>query len=443
MTTPAITIQGQQSRLTFATALGKAQSVVTFPLAAALMESGAGEAIALENREFADADEVIQDIVSCDGRNLADRVIQQWSGTWPMEFFATSRWLGWAAALAFGDASEPGVVAASSAVFTETITATGGTKYYYVEGKKTAEVAFDAAAAAVQTAVDNAVGAGRWVVAGVGGSRTFTADGALDNTDLDPIQVQTAKLTGGTSSVAPTTGGGAARTSYTIAQDGGDYPPSTSGVLGFPGLLAVRLADLTVDNFSWSREDSGLYRVRIDWRWSGLFDILTGFTFPDCTTATTLRTKRGGLALDAVDHSRDVRALEYSFSNGLQVIHADVSPEPQAYIRTFPLGNSWTLEVEEDSSLSTSVRALVLANGQEGTKGVDMDARMGSLGDGGVFSSPESYVHLDGSIVGFGGTPPRARVPAAIDSLNSDSGAGKPVSLALVTDYDGGYLDPA
>jgi hypothetical protein len=443
VTSPAITIQGQQSRLTFATALGNAQEVVTFPLAASLMESGAGEAIALENKTFATADPVIQDIVNCDGTALADRVIREWSGAWQMEFFATSRWLGWIFALAYGDASAASVVAASSAVFTETITATGGTKFYYVEGKKTAEVAFDAAAAVVQTAVDNAVGAGRWVVAGVGGSRTFTADGALDNTDLDPIGVQTAKLTGGSSSIAHTTGGGPARSGYTIAQDGADQPPSTSGVLGFPGVLAVRLADLTVDTLAVVREDTGLYRVRVGWRWSGLFEILSGFTFPACATAASLKTKRGGISLATVDHTRDLRALEYSFSNRLQPIYADVSPEPQAMVRQFPLQNTWTAEFEEDTSLSTSVRALVLANGQEGTKAVDMDVRVGSLGDGGVLASPESYLHLNSSIVAFGGTPSRARTPVAIDSLNSDSGAGKPVSLELVTDYADGYLDPA
>jgi hypothetical protein len=80
MTNPATTLVGQQSRLTFATALGKCQADMTYPLATSLMQSGAGEAIALENKSFASADAVIQDIISCDGRALADRIIDTWSG---------------------------------------------------------------------------------------------------------------------------------------------------------------------------------------------------------------------------------------------------------------------------------------------------------------------------------------------------------------------------
>lgn len=447
MTTPAITIPGQRNRLTFATGLGKCQQFVTVPYAAAECT----EAIALTNKDFATADAVIQRVVNCDGRALVDAEIRSWEGSFRTEFFGTSRWLGWGLAMAWGTAADPDDVAQSDMVATLTIAATGGTQRFLVEGKKTAAVAYNAAFGVIQTAVDNAVGASRWTIAGTGASRTFTAGGALAGLELAKPQVigNGTTLTGGTNSFAVTTPGGPDRFSYDISQSGDDQPPSTTAILGYQGVLAVRLADLTVDTLTVERQDSGLYLVGIDWKWSGIFETITGYTFPGCTEAKTLKTRDGGLKLGATDHSRDLRVMQYTFSNQLQALYVDESVEPQALIRDFGdegLENTWSIAVEETPSVATSVYNLVTAsNGgavQSGTKNVDMDAQVGSLSDGAVLSSPQSWVRLDGSVQIFRGTPERGHVPAAIESFNGDSDPLKPVSAVVITDYADGYLDP-
>lgn len=440
MTQQAISVARQQSTLALAVAIGKAQATATVPFDPALCT----EVIALDNKQFAEADPQIQDIVSCDGRHLADQVIQSWRGAWQMEFLATSRWAAWALACAWGGASAASPIAQSNSVWTLTITASAGTYAILIDGKPTAQLTYNANAAAIQAAIDAVIGAGKITVGGTG-PWTLTAAGAWLNQIVRAPRISPATtftLTG-TATIVTTTPGGPARSSYTITQDDAESPPQITGVLGYTGGSAWLLGDLTVDTLNLVREDNGLYRIRIGWVWSGLFQKLPSFTWQPCSKPRSLETRDGGITIASVDHSLDLRALEYSFANRLEPIYVDVSKFPQAIVRQFPLTNQWTAEFEENLDAATSVHGLVTANGQDGTKAVSMSPRAGHLSDGVQFASPDSYFRLNGTVQRFGGTPPRGRVPALIASHDPDSASTKPVSATVITDYAGGFLAAA
>lgn len=93
-------------------------------------------------------------------------------------------------------------------VQTETVTATGGTRTLNFGGQVTAPIAYNANAAAIQAALEALpnVAPGDVVVAGAG-PYTYTFGGAYAGNDVPLLVVGTTGLTGGTSSVAATSGG--------------------------------------------------------------------------------------------------------------------------------------------------------------------------------------------------------------------------------------------
>ena len=94
-------------------------------------------------------------------------------------------------------------------VQTETVTATGGTRALSWRGYKTAAIAFDASAATIKAALLAAIpilATGDITVAG-SGPFTYTFTGNFAGANVPPITVDTALLTGGTSSITETTAG--------------------------------------------------------------------------------------------------------------------------------------------------------------------------------------------------------------------------------------------
>ena len=116
------------------------------------------------------------------------------------------------------------------------ITATGGTyRLGYTDSAGnltyTADIAFDANAAAIDTALELVVGSGNVAVTGTG-PFTLTFGGDLAGTALAVLEVDTTSLTGGTATVTETTAGGPAG-EYT-AYDGG----GSGGVENFKAVAA-------------------------------------------------------------------------------------------------------------------------------------------------------------------------------------------------------------
>ncbi len=173
-------------------------------------------------------------------------------------------------------ASGPGKVSATSAVQTLTVTATGGNYTLSFGGKTTAELAFNASAATIQSALTGltSIGAGNATVSETGaGVFKITFAGALAN-NPEPLITATSALTpnelsGGTASVANTTAGqtgfsictaanGDVCKSGTSASTGGAFKASFNGYpavapAGAPNAGDVLVADpanLRVQEFS-------------------------------------------------------------------------------------------------------------------------------------------------------------------------------------------------
>lgn len=93
-----------------------------------------------------------------------------------------------------------------------TITATGGTYTITYSGQTTSALAYNAAAATIQTALEalSNVGVGDLVVSGTGTTRTITAAATLADANLTDLTVDDALATGGDVTVATITQGSAA-----------------------------------------------------------------------------------------------------------------------------------------------------------------------------------------------------------------------------------------
>ncbi len=94
-------------------------------------------------------------------------------------------------------------------VQTETVTATGGTRKLSWKGYQTANIAYNANAAAIKAALLLAIPilvTADIAVTGTG-PYVYTFGGAWAGANVDPITVDTALLTGGSSSIAETTAG--------------------------------------------------------------------------------------------------------------------------------------------------------------------------------------------------------------------------------------------
>lgn len=447
MTATSITLTGQQKKLALAIAPDKMQADIGEPFAADLCT----RVLTLEDKTFAAADPTIEDIVSCDGQNLADDIIREWRGAFTCTFLGNSQDLGWACALAMGASTSAANVSASTVVFTITLDAgvDGGTFRIVFGGPKTAPIAWNADQATIQAAVDAVIGEDLLDVARTGTgpiSLTGHAASAYASAIIRRPTLRTAKLRDGSdpagAKIETTTPGGPARKSYSITCSTDDQPPATTAVLGFTNGKAWLLSDLVVDKLSAELQDSGFYRITISFIWSGLYELVEDFEWPPCSLPTKLDVKDSDVLFAGVSHVKDLKALTWEFSNNIQLIYATDSPYAEAFVRQFPLTSVWTARLQEDVTLAGSVYKLATANAQNGTK-LAFTARMGDPADGATFANAETKVRLDGTAVDFGGTPSYGRTAARMKAFNSDSSASKPTSVTVITQYAGGYLAAA
>ena len=130
-----------------------------------------------------------------------------------------------------------GLVSAASAAVNEvsrlTITATGGTYTLTYDDQTTSALAYNAAAATIQSALEalSNVGVGDLVVSGTGDTRTITAAATLAGTDLSDLTVDDTNATGGDVTIETVAQGGAAASgrptivgiALTGAADGGEF----------------------------------------------------------------------------------------------------------------------------------------------------------------------------------------------------------------------------
>lgn len=101
--------------------------------------------------------------------------------------------------------------AAQDEVYQITIEATGGTYTITYDGQTTSALAFNAAAATIETALEalSNVGVDELLVTGTGATRTITAAGTLGDIDLDDLTVDDTEATGGSVTGATVTQGSA------------------------------------------------------------------------------------------------------------------------------------------------------------------------------------------------------------------------------------------
>lgn len=431
MSNPAIPTPPQQGQLILAVATDLIQEYVTEPYEEALCDY----AVPLSTKAMATIDPTLQEVLSCDGRYVSVREIERWRGAFQTEIFANSRDLAWQYAIAWGGASSATPVSAGSAVFTETVTATGGTRRLIFDGLPTDPIAYSALAATIQTAVDNRIGAGKLVVSGLG-PYVYTAAGALANLEVRQPTLSTLKLTGGTSTIVQTTPGGPARSSYALTQDEEDEVNVITAVLGYEAGPAIRLADLAIDTLTLTETDAGLWQLTADWIWSGLYEVVTGYTFPDCTTPKQLKSIDSRMTMLGVDVTTKRKALTYRFSNRIDLgrAYTNTRKTPQRLVRQWPLTNEIRAAFEEGEG-DTAILTQMLANSQNGTTGAT-SWTVGGPSDGAAFAVASANHRLDGAVHRYDNG--MARVPVAIDTLGAAT-----VTATAVTSYADGFLDEA
>ena len=433
MTQPAIASIPTAGELLFAIDLAHVQSVMNEPTDETLCT----HLLSLENRSFPTSTPTVQDIISCDGQDLSDEQITRLIGGFDIEFFADDIDLAWAAAVTYGSCSAPASIGASNAVYSLAISATGGTYRLIFNGRSTAALAWNANAAAIQAAIDALLGAGLWVVGGTG-PWSLTAAGANLNAEVLAPRVTLTKLTGGTATITPTTEGGPARKSYTITKQTEKQLPAFTAVIGYQSGSAWRMADIVVNQFAVSLEDSGLYRVRMGLIWSGLYDKLTGFTFAGCAARDLLESKYSKVLFGATNVTDEISVNEFSLQNNARIdsAYTNVLKIPQRLERADLRPQTFKMKADESDD---SVYDLVMANNQEGTRG-GVTSRIGSAVRGVTINAPETVLRMDGGANDTSGPGGAARVPVLIRCLNSTSAADRPTSITALTSYAGGFL---
>lgn len=381
-----------------------------------------------------------RDVLSCDNQSLVAKIASRVQGDLTLDFLATSRELGWVFAWAFGSAGAPGSIAPNAAVWTLTIGATSGTYQIEQDGKVTEPIAFDALAAAIDTALEAKLGAGTITMGGTG-PWTITGAGSLATTDFAPLRLRTAGLSGGTaSSLVLTTPGGPQRYSYAITLASGYQPPPLTFVFAYStDTTGFRVSDAVLSSFTVTAEDSGLYRIQVTASHSGALDQVTGLTIPACATGDTIETRRGKLLLGAIDATSKMATGSYTFSNDPQVEDAYTLDSLFAQRMERADQRKHTIAHEINEGTGEAVHAL-LAAGYPAAVEVDYSWRLGSASNGGTLSAAQTLLMYAGTHQGFGGGTPRARVPITGEPTARTAASTRPVSITVVTTYADGYL---
>lgn len=379
------------------------------------------------------------EILSCDNQSLVAEILRRMTGTLSLNFLATSRELGWVFSWAYGSAGAPGSIAANAAVWTLTVTATGGTYQIEYDGKLTAPLAYNADAAAIDAALEAKLGTGTITTSGTG-PWTLTGAGSLATTDLAPFRLVTAGLTGGSATIVETTPGGPQRYSYAITLASSYQPPPISLIFAYSnGTTGYMATDVVLNSFTITAEDSGFYRVQINATHAGPLDEQTGLTIPACATPDTIETRRGKLLLGSVNASEDLAAANYAFSNDLQIDDAYTlsSPFAQRMERADRRTHGITFEINQ--TFNDDVWDLCIANGSRGTE-VDLAWRIGSGSNGGTLSAAQAIVQFANTQQQFAGPASRARIPVIAKATARTAASTRPASITVITTWADGYL---
>lgn len=425
----------RQSQLTVLYAPDLKQTAYRVPRAAADLTSRFNA----ENLSWPGQGLEFREILSCDNQSLVAEVLTRMTGTLVLDFLATSRELGWIFALAYGSASSASSISANNAVWTLTITATGGTYQIEYDGRLTAPLAYSADAAAIDAAIEAVLGTGTITTGGTG-PWTLTGAGSLASTDLAPFRLVTAGLTGGSATIVETTPGGPQRYSYTITLASSYQPPPISLIFAYSSLTTGYMAsDVVLNSFTLTAEDTGLYRVVANFTHSGPLVEQTGLTIPACATPDTLETRRGKLLLGAVDATPDLAAAAYAFSNDLQIDDAYTLASPFSQRMERADRRTHGLNFEINQTHNDDVWDLCVANGLRGTE-VDLAWRIGSGANGGTFSAAQSIIQFQDTQQQFAGPANRARIPVIAKATARTAASTRPASITVITTWADGYL---
>lgn len=392
-----------------------------------------------ENLQWPKQKMTFREVLACDNQAIVAEELQRMEGELTLEFLATARELGWVFAWGYGSAGAPGSIAANAAVWTLTVTATGGTYQIEYDGRLTAPLAYNANAAAIDAALEAKLGTGTITVGGTG-PWTLTGAGSLATTDLAPFRLVTAGLTGGSATIVETTPGGPQRYSYAITLASGYQPPPISLIFAFTdGTTGYMASDCVLSSFTVTEEDSGFYRVTLTASHAGPLDECTGLTIPACSTPDALETRRGKLLFGSVDATNDRVLASYTFTQGLQTDDAFTiaSPFAQRMERQDLRGHDWKAEINQ--TLNDDVWDLVVADGCRGTE-VDLSWRIGSGSNGGTFSAAQSKLRFVDTQQQFGGPANRARIPVIARPYARTPASTRPASITVITTWADGYL---
>jgi hypothetical protein len=280
------------------------------------------------SRNYIDVDETTEDIEDCTGQDLLIELITGQVARLTIDFDCDPEVLAGILAFAYGAASAPS--GGTNEVQTETVTATGGTRRIRVQTganvQTTTPLAYNASAATILAALNalSNVDPGDIAVAQAAGPpivNTFTFGGNLAHTDVELMGLDTVLLTGGSSTMAPTTPG-----------VGAAHPITRTSTFSLPLLtLYVGFRDSDKDPVIFKNVVVNSVRVRASAREKvtvaveliGSADLqpATGYVMPGCYDIVPVRFDDCALSIQGTDYIGNglAREFEYSFANDIRL----------------------------------------------------------------------------------------------------------------------------
>lgn len=394
------------------------------------------------SRNYLDNEETIEDVLDCTGEDFLFETVTGVFSRLTLDMDVDPDIVAGFFAGAYGSAAAPSP--GSDEVQTETVTATGGTRRLTVQiganAQTTTDIAYDAAAATIQAALEalSNVSPGDIVVSGTG-PYVYTFSGAnFEAQDVALIQVNTYGLTGGTSSFATTTPG--VGSEHQISRITGYTLPLFTFYIGFRGSSEqpVIFKNVIVDSVRVRSASREKVTATVTLIGSGEHTQATGFTTPDCQDILPLRFGDCKMLLGGVDFIAQNlgREFEYYYQNDVNPRfdgsgiystrheRADQRPSGFNFFILGEPGDAWYDLAKARTTLETAVQC--------GPDGRHIKV-----------TAPQGMAKLAPSPIRFGGDPPESEVAIVIRPKKVSGDSETPTNVTAVIAQSTILLNPA
>ena len=393
------------------------------------------------SRNYLDMDETVEDVLDCTGEDFLFEILTARFARLNLDMDLDPDVFSGIVAAAYGSAAAPS--AGTDEVQTETVTATGGTRTLTVQiganAQTTTALAYNAAAATIQSALDalSNVAPGDIVVSGTG-PYVYTFAQAFADQDVALITVGTFGLTGGTSTMATTTPG--IGSTHAISRITGYTLPLLTFYIGFRGSSEQPkiFKNVVVDNFRVRSASREKVTATVQLIGSADLDFAVGYSMPDCQDILPLRFGDCQMSIGGTDYIASAlgREFEYYYQNDVNPKFDGSAVDSTRHERADqrPSGmNMFVLGEPGDALYDVAEARTTLAS----------FIQCGPAGRHLKFSAPQGFVKLAPSPIRFGGDPAESEIAVVVRPKKVSGDATTPTNVTAVIAQSTVLLNPA